>query len=191
MAISFSPRVRRNIAQQMTFSHRWSTTASNRYAVQCLLLISNQVSVPSDPSQLFTFLNTCLNNSANDGTAGANVNQQYVLAYRPITTTEQALMNQTGTLVQLTTPWNMIVNASGTIGSAIMICPTHSSTNNGLSLATNVGGAGTPLIGSFPLDANSATGNGGVMLSKAMTSANYTSFAGDYYSSFNFIYSVI
>ena len=73
MAISFSPRVRRNLAQQMAFSHRWSGSAGNRYAVQCLLLISNEVAIPSDPSQLFNYLNTCLNNSANDGTGGADL----------------------------------------------------------------------------------------------------------------------
>lgn len=187
MAISFSPRVRRNLAQQMAFSHRWSGSAGNRYAVQCLLLISNEVAIPSDPSQLFNYLNTCLNNSANDGTGGADWNQRYVLAHRVISTTEAAQMNQTGTLVQLTTPWNMVVNASGTIGSAIMLCPTHMSTNNGLSLVTNVGGAGTAFNSTFPLDANSTTSSGGIMLSKAMTAANYAAYAGDYYSSFNFI----
>lgn len=187
MAISLSPRVRRNIAQQMTISHRYSTTSSNKYSIQCLLLISNEVPVPTQSNQIYNYLNTCLNNSAYGGTSGANYNQRYVLAYRPITTTEARTMNQTGTLVQLTTPWNMIVNASGTIGSAIMLGVTYT-TSTGLSLTNNSGGASTALSASgFPLDANSATGTGGVMLSKAMTQANFDAYAPEYFSSYNFI----
>ena len=71
MAISFSPRVRRNLAQQMAFSHRVSSATSSRYSIQALLLISNEVAVPTQSSELFNYLNTCLNNSPHDGTAGA------------------------------------------------------------------------------------------------------------------------
>ena len=138
MAISFSPRVRRNLAQQMAFSFRYSSgTSSNRYSLQALLLISSEVSVPTQSDQLFNYLNTCLNNSAFDGTSGANWNQQYVLAYRIITSTEAATMMQVGTAVQLTTPWNMVVNNSGTIGFAIMVGITNTS-STGLSPQTTI-----------------------------------------------------
>jgi hypothetical protein len=187
MAISFSSRVRRNLAQQMAFSHRVSSATSSRYSIQALLLISNQVAVPTQSDQLFNYLNTCLNNSPHDGTAGANWNQQYILAYRIITTTEAATMMQTGTAVQLTTPWNMVVNNSGTIGSAMMVGITQES-SNGLSLSNNVGGATTSYSAVLPnLDTNRADSEGSIMMSKACTLANYNLYAPECYSSFNFI----
>lgn len=188
MAISFSPRVRRNLAQQMAFSHRYSSgTTSNKYSLQALLLISSEVSVPTQSDQLFNYLNTCLNNSAFDGTSGANWNQQYVLAYRIITSTEAATMMQVGTAVQLTTPWNMVVNNSGTIGSAMMVGITNTS-STGLSLTNNSGGATTAWSGGPPnLDTNRTDSMGSIMMSKAVTSTNYNAFAPECYSSFNFI----
>lgn len=187
MAISFSPRVRRNLAQQMAFSHRVSSATSSRYSIQALLLISNEVAVPTQSSELFNYLNTCLNNSPHDGTAGANWNQQYILAYRIITTTEAATMMQTGTAVQLTTPWNMVVNNSGTIGSAMMVGITSTSTS-GLSLTNNSGGASTTYGSVLPnLDTNRADSEGSIMMSKACTLTNYNLYAPECYSSFNFI----
>ena len=187
MAISFSPRVRRNLAQQMAFSHRVSSATSSRYSIQALLLISNEVAVPTQSSELFNYLNTCLNNSPHDGTAGANWNQRYILAFRIITTTEAATMMQTGTAVQLTTPWNMIVNNSGTIGSAMMVGITQNS-SNGLSLSNNVGGATTSYSVVLPnLDTNKTDSEGSIMMSRACNLANYNVYAPECYSSFNFI----
>lgn len=186
MAISFSPRVRRNIAQQMAFSHRIANTTNNKYSIQALLLISNQVSVPTQPNELFNYLNTCLNNSAFDGTGGANWNQQNVLAYRIITATEAATMMQVGTAVQLTTPWNMVVNNSGTIGSAMMVGITNTS-STGLSLVDNSGGAASAFSVLPNLDTNRVDSMGSIMMSKACTSANYDLYAPECYSSFNFI----
>lgn len=187
MAISFSPRVRRNLAQQMAFSHRAVNTTSNKFSIQALLLISNEVAVPTQSDQLFNYLNTCLNNSAYDGTGGANWNQRYVLAYRIITSTEATTMMQTGTAVQLTTPWNMVVNNSGTIGSAMMVGITNTS-SSGLSLTNNSGGASTAFGAVLPnLDTNRTDSEGSIMMSKACTLANYNLYAPECYSSFNFI----
>lgn len=184
MAISFSPRVRRNLAQQMSFSHRWTASSPNRYSVQCLMLISNQVSVPTNPSQLLPYLKSCLNNSGNDGST-ADENNVNVLAYRFFSGTEASALNQSGTLFSSTAAWTMTVNAAGTIGSAIMFTPTWST--NGMSLSNNVGGAANTFASTQPLDINTATGSGGIMLSKAMTQVNYDLYAPEYYSSFNFI----
>lgn len=186
MAISFSPRVRRNLAQQMAFSHRITTTTPDKYSLQALLLISSEVSVPTQSDQLFNYLNTCLNNSAFDGTSGANWNQQYVLAYRIITSTEAATMMQVGTAVQLTTPWNMVVNNSGTIGSAMMVGITNTS-STGLSLTNNSGAASSAFSVLPNLDTNRTDSMGSIMMSKAVTSTNYNAFAPECYSSFNFI----
>lgn len=186
MAISFSPRVRRNLAQQMAFSHRILGTTSNKYSFQALLLISSEVAVPTQSDQLFNYLNTCLNNSAHDGTSGANWNQQYILAYRIISSTEAATMMQTGAAVQLTTPWNMVVNNSGTIGSAMMVGITHTS-SSGLSLINNSGGAATASAVIPNLDTNRTDSQGSIMMSKACTLANYNLYAPECYSSFNFI----
>lgn len=184
MAIAFSPRVRRNLAQQMCFSHRWIASSANRYSVQCFMLISDQVSVPTNSSELFPYLKSCLNNSGHDGSTG-NTNIGNVLAYRFLSGTEAAALNQNGTLFSTTSAWTMTVNAAGTIGSAIMFTPTWST--NGMSLVDNVAGTGNTFAASQLLDINSATGSGGIMLSKAMTEANYNIYAPEYYSSFNFI----
>lgn len=185
MAISFSPRVRRNLVQQMAFSHRIVST-TNRYTGLCLLLISDQVPVPSNSSELFPYLNACLNNSGFDGNI-ANTNKNNVLAYRLVTATEAATLTQSGTLFSLTTDWNMVVTTSGTIGSAIMISPTWNCTN-GLSLQNNIGGAASTWSGTtFPLDIGNTTGAGSIMVPSTITESNYTTFTPEYYSSFNFI----
>lgn len=182
MAISFSPRVRRNLAQQMSFSHR-ATSTPNRYSVQCLFLISNQVTVPTSSAGLFDYLKLCLNNSGHDGGTGNSGN---VLAHRLITQSEVATLNQAGTLFSLNTNWNMVVNASGTIGSAIMFTPTWNCTD-GMSLTSNANGAASTWGSTFPLDNGSTTGVASLMIPGNITEANYTAFTPEYYSSFNFI----
>jgi hypothetical protein len=148
------------------------------------MLISDQVSVPTNSSELLPYLKSCLNNSGHDGSTG-NTNIANVLAYRFFKAAEASLLNQNGTLFSSTAAWTMTVNAAGTIGSAIMFVPTWST--NGMSLSDNVGGSGNIFASTQPLDINSATGSGGIMLSKAMTEANYNLYAPEYYSSFNFI----
>lgn len=185
MAISFSPRVRRNLAQQMSFSHRIIST-TNRYSGLCLLLISDQVPVPTNNSELFPYLNACLNNSGFDGNT-PNTNKNNVLAYRLVGAAQAATLTQAGTLFSLTTNWDMVVTTSGTIGSAIMISPTWNCTD-GLSLVNGTGGAASTWSGTtFPLDIGNTTGAGSIMIPNTITEANYNTFTPEYYSSFNFI----
>ncbi len=186
MALSFSPRVMKNMAAQMGFNN-YNSSSTDRYTRLVMLFISNQVAIPTNEDGIHWYLNTCLNNSANDGTFSAGYNQSFVLGWYVFPTGSQMASTITNNLVSWDGPFNITATNTGTIGSVVCIAPTHTVTD-GLSGTGGAGGATSTTSGSGLVLSNTSTnGAGSVMISSGMTSANYTLYAPEYYSSLNFI----
>ncbi len=186
MALSFSPRVMKNMAMQMSFSHHQSGSSS-RYTRLVFAFISNEVTLPTSPEGIHLYLNTCLNNSANDGTFAAGYNQRYILGWFALPASGAQVASKSGNLLTWQGPFNITANETGTIGSVVCFAPTHVVTD-GMSVTQGSGGATSTTSGSGLVLTNTSTNSAGaVMIGSGMTSANYNLYAPEYYSSLNFI----
>lgn len=186
MALSFSPRVMKNMAMQMGFTFN-QAGSTNRYTRLVFAFISNEVATPTSPEGIHLYLNTCLNNSGNDGTLSAGHNQRYILGWFALPSSGAQDASKSGNLLTWQGPFNITANETGTIGSVVCFAPTHLVTN-GISVNQGDGGATSSTSGSGLVLTNTvSTSVGSVMIGSGMTSASYNAYAPEYYSSLNFI----
>lgn len=186
MALSFSPRVMKNLAQQMVFTVHQSGTTT-RYTRLAFVFVKNTVAIPTDDAGIYNYLNTCLNNSAYGGTGGAGANQSNILGWVCLGANQASISNQNNNLASWTTSTTVTAVNSGTIGSVICLAPTQGVTD-GMSVTQGSGGATATTTGSGLVLTNTATDSAGsIMIGSGITSANFNSYSPEYFSSFNFI----
>lgn len=122
MALQFSSRVTKNLAAQIVAGRGNDTSFPASRLV--IAFIKDTINVPSSSTNMFSYLNNCLNFSSFGGTAGAGANVPNVLGYHylPATNSELALQ-QNGSIVNYIGPTTITALQSGVIGSIIIYAP--------------------------------------------------------------------